>query len=211
MNKEAETETKPPEILRKIRVWPRDWRDQVLMGQIHGRTEIFVYEVMPQNNKSFWWQVPVSRDIVAAVAVGNYNTVYFVEQWRPTWEKTIWALPGGGVEKENASENDRKNTMRKELQQEIGYNCNKLEKLGTILCSARIKSRQHIYLATGLFQPQKDETCSDLENYEKSLQAHPRQLPFVEAYRKFVIEKEETTGYTSLGLVWAKMKLRLKI
>ena len=177
---------------------------KTIAKRAHGRTEVFICQVEGEDRP---YEVTVTKDLVTAVAIDDGNKVWLVQQFRPAWKKDVWVLPGGGVEKKNASENDREVTIRKELRQEIGYDCKKLDKLATVFCSAGIRSKHHIYLATDLFcSPEKPE------GYEK-LKA--RRFSLAEAILKAKASphkqksRTRTTGYTLLGLLLAKEKLGL--
>ncbi len=194
-----DTKLKQPEILEEERIY------HTPIGT-HGRTDIFMYKVKYDNGTAEYWEVPVSKDVVATVAVDNDEQVLFVEQYRPAWKRRVLVIPGGGIEKENPNE-DYSEDARKELKQEVGYDFAKenLEKLGVVLCSGRIRSKHHIYLATEIF-PSSGES----EDYEKRAGIAFCRLTLDEAIKRFVEEKEETTSYTLLGLLLAKRKLKEK-
>jgi len=192
-------------ILRRKRIWPVDWREHMLMDQVHGRTEIYMYKVKSNGTQPFWGQVPVSSDVVAVVAHDDKETAYLVRQSRPAWaekHKGVLVLPGGGVP---AGLNDEELLCeaKRELKEETGYECEKISKLTTVLCSGRIRSKHHIFLAKV-----KRQGKPKLEEGERKLGLHVESLDLstaVELFRNGA--EEETTGYTLLGLLLAREEL----
>jgi ADP-ribose pyrophosphatase YjhB (NUDIX family) len=191
-------------ILREERVWPRNWRDEILMNQVHGRTEIYMYKVKLKCKEPFWRQVPVSSDVVAVVAYDKKEKVYLVRQSRPAWAEKhmgVLVLPGGGVP---ADLDDDKLACeaKRELKEETGYDCKIDKKLATVLCSGRIRSKQHIFLAR---VQRRGKPKLEEDEMKLGLQVEP--LTLDNAIRKFCNGEEETTGYTVLGLLRAKEEL----
>jgi ADP-ribose pyrophosphatase YjhB (NUDIX family) len=195
-------------ILRRRRIWPVDWREQMLMDQVHGRTEIYMYKVKSRDAQPFWKQVPVSTDVVAVVAHDNKKMVYLVRQSRPAWDekhKGVLVLPGGGVP---AGLNDEEllHEAKRELREETGYECKRMRKLTTVLCSGRIRSKHHIFLAKV-----QRHGKPKLEKEEKELGLYVESLDLNTAIELLGDgSEEETTGYTLLGLLLAREMLARK-
>lgn len=193
------------EILKKERAWPQNWRDQMLMDNAHGRTEIFMYKVKVDCKEPFWYQIPVSKDVVAIVAYDKDGNVYLVRQSRPAWaEKAngVLVLPGGGVSPDLDSENLLREAKR-ELKEETGYECKTIKKIATVLCSARIRSKHHIFLAE---IQQRNE--SKPEKIETGMGLCVEPLNLNETILRFLSGEEETTGYTLTGLLIAREELK---
>jgi len=197
--------TKPLKVLKRERVWPIDWREQMLMDQVNGRTEVYMYKVESDSAKPFWRQIPVSSDVVAVIAYDAEGTVYLVRQSRPAWpekHKGVLVLPGGGV---SAGLNDEELLCeaKRELKEETGCDCKKIRKLTSVLCSGRIRSKHHIFLAK-IQQQAKPE----LEEDERKLGLNIERLDLSTAIKMLRNGKEEeTTGYTLLGLLLAREEL----
>lgn len=157
---------------------------------------------LPNGKIVYWNAIDWTRDSVSVVAIDDKNNVYFSKEWRSAWKKKIIIIPAGAVKK-NASERENLEQARNELREEIGFDAKKFVKLATVLNSARIRNKVHIYLANGLYKsPKKPDTDEIIEIVK---------MPFKKAYKMFLNGKEETTGYTILSLILAKEKLKMKI
>lgn len=208
------------EALEKVRVWPRDWRDRVLMDNVGGRTEIFMCKIKRESRnpnvkreslEPFWWQVPVSRDIVAVVAHDRNRKVCLVQQLRPAWddkENGIWVLPAGGIPVDLDDPKLIGKEAMRELKEETGCECEEPELLTTVLCSGRIRSKQHIYMTE---ITEQSSSSQELTEHERKMVLDFDWFDIDVAIGKFTDEKredyQETTGYTLLGLLLAKKEL----
>ena len=164
--------------------------------------DVFLDKVKLPNGKFVNWNsVDWTHDSVSIVAVDDKNNIYFSKEWRPSWKKKIIILPAGGVKK-NASEKDNIIQARNELREEIGFDAKRFVKLLTILNSARMRNRIHIYLAKGLFKSPKRADADEVLEIVK--------MPIKKAYESIISGKMETTGYTMLGIILAMNKLKVK-
>lgn len=163
--------------------------------------EVISEKIQLSNGKIVEWETPISHDVVAVVALDDNNNIYLSEEWRAAWEKNILTLPAGGVNSD-ATEKERIQQARNELREEIGFDCKKIEKLGTFLASARTKRRYHSYLAKDLFESPRNKDPDEIVKVVK--------MPFSKALDLFLNGKKETTNCTMLSLLLARDKLRLK-
>jgi ADP-ribose pyrophosphatase len=164
---------------------------------------VYFDKVKLPNGKTVCWNaIDWNGDAVSIIAVDNKKNVYFSKEWRNAWKKKITIIPAGAVKK-NASERENLEQARNELREEIGFDAKKFVKLLTVLNSARMRNRVHMYLATGLYKSPKKPDDDEIIEVVK--------IPFKKAYKMFLSGKEETTGYTILSLILAKEKLKMKI
>ena len=139
-------------------------------------------------------------DGVVMVVLDEEKNIYLTKQWRPAYEKNILQIPAGGVEL-GATEERRVEQVHNELREELGIDARNIEKLFTTNLLANVKSRIHFYLATDLFESEKEPDEGEIIEVVK--------MPFLAAYKLFVEENKETIGYTALGIILAKKKLNL--
>lgn len=145
------------------------------------------------------FHVPGFNDIVAVVPVEGKD-VYLVNEWRYAWGKEVLQLPAGQCPYK--TEAGRIKQVRNELREEIGMDARKIVKLSSNIMSSNMKFRVHVYLATGLFRSEK---APDDHEFIQILR-----MPFEDALKKFTNGKSDTTGYTILGMLLAKAKLKSK-
>jgi len=111
-------------------------------------TEMKMARVRLPNGKITKWGYIKLRDAVAIVAVDKKKNVYLTKQWRLAWKRNILSLPAGAV-KSNATEKERIQKVKQEMQEEIGFKAVKITKLvSSITHGSSIRSKFHIYLAT---------------------------------------------------------------
>jgi 8-oxo-dGTP pyrophosphatase MutT (NUDIX family) len=163
--------------------------------------EVIGEKVQLSNGKIVEWETPVSNDVVFIVALDDKNNIYLSEEWRVAWEKDILTVPAGGVNN-NVTEEERIQQARNELREEVGFDCKKIEKIGTFLASARTRRKYHLYLAKDLFESPKDKDPDEIIKVVK--------MPFSKALDLFLSGKRETTNCTMLSLLLARDKLGLK-
>lgn len=86
-------------------------------------------------------------DCIAVVVVDSENNILLVKQFRKAVEKELLEIPAGGIDPEE----DPEDAVRRELQEEIGYLPQKLEKLGGFYSAPGYCSEYlYLYLATEL-------------------------------------------------------------
>ena len=158
------------------------------------------HEIKFPNGKTDEWETPDSNfDVVTVVAFDGEN-VLLSKEWRAYCADYVTMNAAGAIDK-NASEEQRLQQARNELQEELGVDAKNVEKLITTYGSARTRIRHDIYLATDLFE---SKLPGDEHEYIEVVK-----MPFNEALEMFLSEKEETNSYTILGLLLAKKKLNL--
>lgn len=86
-------------------------------------------------------------DVTAVVPILDKNTVILAKEFRPTVNKTFLSVPGGKSGKGESLES----SARRELLEEIGYECKSLKKMITYYPLVGLTTaRLHIFVATGL-------------------------------------------------------------
>ena len=128
---------------------------------------------------------------VALVPLAKNGDVILVRQYRAGAGQELLELPAGGLE---AGE-EREACARRELQEEIGFYPESLEKLGSFWVAASYTTEAiTIYLARDLrpsrLQPDQDERISVV------------QMPFTEALQAALTNQIEDSK-TLIGLIWA--------
>lgn len=150
------------------------------------------------NGRIAEWQKVVIPDFVAVVVLDNQKNIYLSKEWRVSWGKDVLHLPAGSLDGKKG-ERQILQQARNELQEEIGLDAKKWQKLIFIQHNARIKLAVHIYLATDLFVSKKPADYDEVIKMVK--------MPFAKAYKLFLSGKMSTTSYTLLGMMLAKEKL----
>ncbi|KXZ39658.1 ADP-ribose pyrophosphatase [Alkalithermobacter thermoalcaliphilus JW-YL-7 = DSM 7308] len=93
---------------------------------------------------------------VAVLAITKENEIIMVKQYRKTVEETLWEVPAGKLE---IGEDPKKCAMR-ELKEETGYSCKKIELINTFYTSPGFSDeKMYLYLAKDLVEgdPNPDE------------------------------------------------------
>ncbi|XJZ26115.1 NUDIX hydrolase [Bacillota bacterium Lsc_1132] len=97
---------------------------------------------------------------VAIIALTDDNKIVMVEQYRKALERTIVEIPAGKLEKGE----EPAVCARRELEEETGYVCEKLELLVSFYTSPGFADEiVHVYIATGL---SKKEDAASLDEDE---------------------------------------------
>jgi ADP-ribose pyrophosphatase len=97
-------------------------------------------------------------DAVAVVVLDSRDRVILVRQYRKAVSKTLLEIPAGCVEPGEQPIN----TVRRELQEEIGYLPNKLDKLGGFYAAPGYCTEYlHLYLATYLIPSRLEAEDTD--------------------------------------------------
>lgn len=100
-------------------------------------------------------------DCVAVVVIDSKDRVLLVRQYRKAVGKTLLEIPAGGI---NPGEQPV-NCVRRELQEEIGYLPNKIDRLGGFYSAPGYCTEYlHLYLATHLIPSRREaEDTEDIE------------------------------------------------
>lgn len=139
------------------------------------------------------------RDFVAIIPIDNAFNIYLVKEYRSAWEKEIYQIPAGNIEKQGGKELLKQ--AHNELREEVGLDTKKMEKILTSPVSSRINQKVNFYLAQDLFPSSKKPDPGEIIEVVK--------MPFGKAYRLFLEGKIPTTIYTILGMILVKEKLKL--
>jgi ADP-ribose pyrophosphatase len=103
--------------------------------------------VRKPSGKTTTREIVEHSDVVAVVVLDSRNRVILVRQYRKAVGKTLLEIPAGSVDPGEQPIN----TVRRELQEEIGYLPNKIDKLGGFYAAPGYCTEYlHLYLATYL-------------------------------------------------------------
>ena len=100
-------------------------------------------------------------DCVAVVVVDSKDNVLLVRQFRKAVDRSLLEIPAGGIEPGERPTD----CVRRELQEEIGYFPNKIDKLGGFYVAPGYCTEYlHLYLATHLLESRREaEDTEDIE------------------------------------------------
>jgi len=106
-----------------------------------------VDEVLKPNGKTTTREIVEHKDCVAVVVLDHKDNVILVKQYRKAVGKHLLEIPAGSIDNgEQAIA-----AVRRELQEEIGYLPNKIDKLGGFYSTPGFCTEYlHLYLATYL-------------------------------------------------------------
>jgi ADP-ribose pyrophosphatase len=106
-----------------------------------------VDEVLKPNGKTTTREIVEHKDCVAVVVLDHKDNVILVRQYRKAVGKHLLEIPAGSID--NGEQPIA--AVRRELQEEIGYLPNKIDKLGGFYSSPGFCTEYlHLYLATYL-------------------------------------------------------------
>jgi len=176
---------KEPKILEEKEIYKKEW---ITIKSISLQ--------FPNGNIAKWYY-PDLGEAVTIVPVTENLEVYLVKEWRAAWKRPVLQIPAGVCKAQD--EEGRIQQARTELMQEIGFDCKNIEKLCSTYNAGRTKLQFHNYLATELFESKKQ---SDENEYLEVIK-----MPIDDAIDLF-LTKEESPGFTLLGLLVAKEKLK---
>lgn len=103
-------------------------KEQIYNGKI---IDLYVEEVELPNKKIGKREVVKHPGAVAVLAVTDEGKILMVEQFRKPLEKTIIEIPAGKLEKGE----DPLECAKRELLEETGYSCEKIESIGSFYTS----------------------------------------------------------------------------
>ncbi|MCY7345099.1 MAG: NUDIX hydrolase [Pyrinomonadaceae bacterium] len=155
---------------------------EVLLDSIReGKTE-YQREIVSHNGSAVI--VPVFAD----------ETVALVKQYRHAAKKYLWEIPAGSLEKgENPEEG-----ARRELEEEIGVTCGRIEKLAEFYVSPGFLSeKMFVFLATNLAETEQKLEADELIEVKR--------LTFRKAF-EMIRKSEIEDAKTIIGLILAGAK-----
>jgi len=117
--------------------------------------------VTKSNGETTTREIVEHSDCVAVVVLDSKNDVILVRQFRKAVGKLLLEIPAGSIEPGEQPIA----CVRRELQEEIGYRPNKIDKLGGFYSAPGYCTEYlHLYLATHLMSSQlKAEDTDDIE------------------------------------------------
>ncbi len=160
-------------------------------------TKVHLAKVKFENGKEVEWDHAHGVDVVVMMPIDSDNNVYLVKEWRIAWKDYVLQIPAGGCDA--SDEEGRLKQVHNELQEEIGMDAKKVEKLISCMLAARTKSLISIYLARDLYPAKKDPDPDEFLEVIK--------MPFEKAYEMFISGKVPTTTYTLIAFLMAKERL----
>lgn len=99
------------------------------------------------DGKNATYQILEKKDTAIIVPLDNEGNVIFIKEYFTALDEYQYDLPGGRIEEGD----DELKTANKELQEEIGFKAEKLDKLITVTMSpGYLTQKSHIYLAREL-------------------------------------------------------------
>jgi ADP-ribose pyrophosphatase len=114
--------------------------------------------VRKSSGKTTTREIVEHSDVVAVVVLDSRNRVILVRQYRKAVGKTLLEIPAGSVDPGEQPIN----TVRRELQEEIGYLPNKIDKLGGFYAAPGYCTEYlHLYLATYLIPSRLEAEDTD--------------------------------------------------
>jgi ADP-ribose pyrophosphatase len=114
--------------------------------------------VRKPNGKITTREIVEHADAVAVVVLDSKDRAILVRQYRKAVGKTLLEIPAGSVDPGEQPIN----TVRRELQEEIGYLPNKIDKLGGFYSAPGYCTEYlHLYLATYLLPSQLEAEDTD--------------------------------------------------
>jgi ADP-ribose pyrophosphatase len=131
--------------------------DKIFTGRV---ISLQVDEVELPNGQTSKREIIKHPGAVAILPITNDGKIVMVEQFRKALERTLVEIPAGKLEKgENPLE-----CARRELEEETGYDCEKLDWLISFYTSPGFADEiVHLYVATGL---SKKEDAAQLDEDE---------------------------------------------
>jgi ADP-ribose pyrophosphatase len=171
--------------------------DHIFSGRV---ISLQVDEVELPNGKTSKREIIKHPGAVAILPITNDGKIVMVEQFRKALERTIVEIPAGKLEKgENPLE-----CARRELEEETGYVCEKLDWLISFYTSPGFADEiVHLYVATGL---SKKEDAAQLDEDEF---VNIVELSLSEA-TQYVEEKKIYDAKTAYAVQYLQLKESIK-
>lgn len=160
-------------------------------------TKVVSAKLKLPNGREVDWTYIDNADGVGVLPLDKEENVYLCKEWRVAWKRQVLQIPAGTCQTDD--EKVRLEQVHNELQEEIGLDARKVEKLISYYSSGRINYQPHVYLATELFDSKKDKDQDEILEVIK--------MPFEKAFEMFVSGKEPTTSYTLIAFLLVKERL----
>ncbi|MDR7072622.1 NUDIX hydrolase [Fictibacillus barbaricus] len=137
-------------------------KEQIYSGKI---IDLYVEEVELPNKKIGKREIVKHPGAVAVLAVTEEGKILMVEQFRKPLEKTIVEIPAGKLEKGE----DPLECAKRELLEETGYSCKKIESIGSFYTSPGFADELiHLYFTDSLIN--KGEQMTDEDEFVNVLE-----------------------------------------
>ncbi len=144
------------------------------------------------NGNKVTFQYWDKRDTAMIVPLTNEGDIIFVTEYQVALNTPMLSLPKGRIEDGEVS----KEIANKELQEEIGYKANTLDKIGVFTTiPGYISGRTHIYLARNLVESKLDGD----EEWEMTISRYP-----LKNFERLVDEKKLTEARMIASLYEAR-------
>lgn len=155
-----------------------------------------VDDVELPNGKTSKREIIKHPGAVAVLPITNDGKIVMVEQYRKALERTLIEIPAGKLEKGE----EPKESARRELEEETGYVCDKLEWLISFYTSPGFADEiVHLYLATGL-KKKADAAQLDEDEFVNIIE-----LPLEEA-KQYVKEQKIYDAKTAYAVQYLELK-----
>ena len=152
-------------------------------------------EILRSNGERGIYGVVEKRDAAIILPIDR-GRVWLVEQFRYTIQERALELPQGGWEMEVENPED---LARGELKEEMGLDAAQMTCLGTLwIAYGFTRQRQHVFLATGLSQTERDP---DAEEHDLIVRSVPVE-EFEQMMLDGVIRDNCTLAAWGLYLLW---------
>jgi len=152
----------------------------------------------PGQQESIYGRVHFRGQAVGILPIDTEGFTYLVKQYRYTLDEDAWEIPMGGCGRDESTEQ----AAKRELLEETGLNCDKLQLLGRYHTSNSITDEKGCaYLAEGLSQAEQM-----LEHTEADLVV--KRLPFTQALEW--VDQGKITDAISVSALLQADRLRQK-
>lgn len=127
--------------------------------------------VKKPNGKTTTREIVERSDCIAAVPIDSKDNILMVRQFRKAVGKVLLEIPAGGIDKGEQPIM----AVRRELQEEIGYLPNKIDRIGGFYAAPGYSTEYlHLYVATYLLPSRLEaEDTEDIEVVRVSLSRIP--------------------------------------
>lgn len=122
--------------------------------------DVYVEDVLLPNGETSKREIVKHPGAVAVLAITEENKIVLVRQYRKALERVLVEIPAGKLEKGEAP----LETAKRELEEETGYVCEKMEPLHSFYTSPGFADELvHIFLAKGLTKKSEKQMLDDDE------------------------------------------------